>query len=1153
MWRPLPAPGPERSKQEDIGRLIYRNQEVVSRLNCRSKQTVRWNLHRDDAVRLSRLITAAGRLRDWREALRLLEGSASLSIRRNAVLFTSAMQSCVSSQQWPAALATELSMRHAGVKPDSVASNTLLNAGSRFSNWPFALCILEPLCETDGALEDRRLLGLEATAVMEHEPEERRPLVRRAAGQKGRVKEFCELPQVLAEVGRESLRSSTIRASPKILSSQRALRCSWFSADSKRQFVLDSAVPEALSLAAYGLPFLIPEGEIQSLDAFLHTGFYAVGVVSFIAAGLVLHLKRNLGATMAATASGLRGVLLAVCNAWFLFGICPDGYTDDDTAVIFSIKLFAGYWTCVVLGSIFALLVYIVATEMTHEVPKILRLFVEFLETDKSNDYGQARVTWKDVHIRSHTIVPCTLNGYGIPIAVQAGGPQHPQHSADLEWRVLDRTQCLFSERRRQLDRRLTQSIKRSGPFLRAERLDDWVLHGSVGPASIYTWSFLESNFRSLMCYLSERIQGIWAVAELTKTEARSEKHVALIKVVKAHFLPIVDMVEELLVSVVSVDSLVHFTSADAERVRVLKDKIHEAKGRFREVLQHRGDMIKSMLLQLKRLFLASCAGVKTEMSDELSKPTFIGDSSAGLALRAAENESAFNTPALQAFWEERARIMAEQTDERSMRNSINELRVIHVVAFNMMMILRDFLEYATRAEQILRHHDGEAADLQKVVEHDWLGGLFQGIATFQNVRHVLRVVLSVMLGFFLGYCGGGGVDLVVFLERQLETSNVPELNQAIAKATATLLSKNQGSALFGQLIDTIFHRSITCRYADVNDLLFLGCSAWLGACFALFMYAADPEFDYYSYCQRSLLCNFAGGWQVTMFIRFHVSEFAIMGVQMANFGGQEMLVGSCGEERNMEAFDLGFQRGVGGVMDLWRSRANRGESVFQTARSVAFSRKPESLEALDSVTVNLLAIVFLVSVDLLFARERASVPRLRLSHGFMWLTTFQCILSRCKLWNVLAALDVEQPEVHFTRQEMLNMLAETESLGDEASSEPRYWRTEIHDVRYALSNLEYSMSVHGQNGALMLRFFPVEWLRIVILQGRGPREPGIAIAMNLAANEKLERKVLNVKPVFTHETCTRWSALDDKAAYTDFREEQWRIQSAVLTEMGDA
>ncbi|CAE7898336.1 unnamed protein product, partial [Symbiodinium necroappetens] len=582
------------------------------------------------------------------------------------------------------------------------------------------------------------------------------------------------------------------------------------------------AARSALFLVLCGLPFLIPEGEIQSLDAFLHTGFYAVGVVSFI----VLHLKRNLGATMAATASGLRGVLLAVCNAWFLFGICPDGYTDDvcGRTEAFKICNFAeAVGTCVVLGSIFALLVYIVpypltalnsakevATEMTHEVPKILRLFVEFLETDKSNDYGQDRI---QRHIRR--------------LHKESG---RLADSVKHAW-----WEC-FGCGRRQLDR--------------------WAL------------GVLEQSLQKTY----DAIQGIWAVAELTKTEARSEKHVALIKVVKAHFLPIVDMVEELLVSVVSVDSLVHFTSADAERVRVLKDKIHEAKGRFRE-----------------------------------------------------------------AFWEERARIMAEQTDERSMRNSINELRVIHVVAFNMMMILRDFLEYA---EQILRHHDGEA-DLQKVVEHDWLGGLFQGIATFQNVRHVLRVVLSVMLGFFLGYCGGGFVT---------------PGTAAIAKATATLLSKNQGSALvknlnriqgvvlgtiFGQLIDTIFHRSITCRYADVNDLL-------LGACFALFMY-------------------------VTMFIRFHVSEFAIMGVQMANFGGQEMLVGSCGEERNMEA--------------------------------------------LDSVTVNLLAIVFLVSVDLLFARERASDMATAMAHQ-SWMAIKQ---------NVLAALDVEQPEVHFTRQEMLNMLAETE------------------------------------------------------------------------------------------------------------------------------
>ena len=29
--------------------------------------------------------------------------------------------------------------------------------------------------------------------------------------------------------------------------------------------------------------------------------------------------------------------------------------------------------------------------QVLAQVPKILRLFVEFLETDKSNDYGQAR------------------------------------------------------------------------------------------------------------------------------------------------------------------------------------------------------------------------------------------------------------------------------------------------------------------------------------------------------------------------------------------------------------------------------------------------------------------------------------------------------------------------------------------------------------------------------------------------------------------------------------------------------------------------------------------------------------------------------------------------------------------------------------------
>ncbi|CAE7451561.1 unnamed protein product, partial [Symbiodinium microadriaticum] len=93
----------------------------------------------------------------------------------------------------------------------------------------------------------------------------------------------------------------------------------------------------------------------------------------------------------------------------------------------------------------------------------------------------------------------------------------------------------------------------------------------------------------------------------------------------------------------------------------------------------------------------------------------------------------------------------------------------------------------------------------------------------------------------------------------------------------------------------------------------------------------------------------------------------------------------------------------------------------------------------------------------------------------------------------------------------------------------------EIHDVRYALSNLEYSMSVHGQNGAPKAKY-----VQEILKTGSMPKFKQLLSEKFDVVSELLE--------VFTHETCTRWSALDDKAAYTDFREEQWRIQSAVLT-----
>jgi len=753
-----------------------------------------------------------------------------------------------------------------------------------------------------------------------------------------------------------------------------------------------------LFLVLCGLPFLIPEGEINGLEDFLETGFYAIGVVSF----MVLHIKRNLGATMAATTSGLRGVFFAVCNAWFLFGLFPDGYTNEESdlvwwfgllegfgfvfvlvflnfdtgAVIFSIKLFAGYWmlflrpdqtgfktpftpgfslkknkgiqdlTCVVLGSILTLLVFIlpfpltaldsakeVAAEMTHEVPKILRLFVEFLETNKSNPYQQDRI---QRHIRRLHSESGNL----------ASNIQHAW------W------EC-FGCGHRQTDR--------------------WAL------------SVLEQSLHKTY----DAIQGIWAVSELTKTEARSEKHVALINVIKAHFLPVLDKVEVLLVTIVSVDSLIRFTPADADKVKSLIEQIKAEQGSFR-----------------------------------------------------------------QAFWEERARIMSDANDDDSTMQSINEVRVIHVVAFNLMTIVRGCVEFA---EQILKQHDGDVANLHKVREIDALRSLFHGVATWDNVRYVLRVVLSVMLSFFLGYFGGGFV--------------APG-TAAIAKATATLLTKYQGSALvknlnrvqgvvlgtvFGQLVDTIFHRSITCQYTYVNETL-------LGAVFALFMF-------------------------VTLFVHFHVDDFAIMGLQMANFGGQEMLVGSCGEEQDAEA--------------------------------------------LQSVTVNLLAIGFLVLVDLVFAQERAS--------DMAAATAF-------KSWsaikhNLLVALDSEMLEVHFSRKEILDALAKTESLGAEAANEPRYWRTEwrahmfnaalkeVHDVRYALSNLENAMTEGGQDGSVKAAYFQQ------MLKTKAMPE----FKLHLSIKFDVVSKLLEV---FCHETSQRWTALDDEATTRQFRDETSRMEHAVLKEI---
>ncbi|CAE7580655.1 unnamed protein product [Symbiodinium natans] len=179
MWRDYKATG-SRSRPEKHVVQTTSDQDLLHldpayRLDGKDLQAARWHAHREGVVRLSRLISAAGRCGGWREALSVLEGQAYASVRRDACSFTSAMQPCVvaiggdhpqnfsevQELQWTAALATDLSMRQAGIMPDSIAANTLINAGSQFGNWPFALNIVESLCETHGALEDRRVLGLE--------------------------------------------------------------------------------------------------------------------------------------------------------------------------------------------------------------------------------------------------------------------------------------------------------------------------------------------------------------------------------------------------------------------------------------------------------------------------------------------------------------------------------------------------------------------------------------------------------------------------------------------------------------------------------------------------------------------------------------------------------------------------------------------------------------------------------------------------------------------------------------------------------------------------------------------------------------------------------------------------------------------------------
>eukprot|EP00434_Breviolum_minutum_P017268 symbB.v1.2.015244.t1/scaffold1132.1/size136097/15 len=144
-------------------------------------------------------------------------------------------------------------------------------------------------------------------------------------------------------------------------------------------------------------------------------------------------------------------------------------------------------------------------------------------------------------------------------------------------------------------------------------------------------------------------------------------------------------------------------------------------------------------------------------------------------------------------------------------------------------------------------------------------------------------------------------------------------------------------------------------------------------------------------------------------------------------------------------------------------------------------------------------------------------------------------------VWNniKLKAMDVFDPDtkVVFSSLELEKELFRVESLGREASYEPRYhriaWRDEMHDatlkemqdVRYALSTLERMLADSGLDGAQKDPYF-----RTAVLQSTPVKEWAAVL------REKFNL-ISHLLEVFSHETSQRWPMLDDEAKRDLLRE----------------
>ena len=96
---------------------------------------------------------------------------------------------------------------------------------------------------------------------------------------------------------------------------------SWFYREQNPAFARDAelAARAALFVVVAGLPFMIPQGTLPALDLIVDRSMYANSVVFFF----VINLYKTCGETIRNVCYGLRGTVLAVCNAWLMYFLFP--------------------------------------------------------------------------------------------------------------------------------------------------------------------------------------------------------------------------------------------------------------------------------------------------------------------------------------------------------------------------------------------------------------------------------------------------------------------------------------------------------------------------------------------------------------------------------------------------------------------------------------------------------------------------------------------------------------------------------------------------------------------------------------------------------------------------------------------------------------